>query len=98
MIIFSILWLIPVLWMIDTAIKPTPEILQPSKMAPEKFTLQHIKDVINNWPFGTWLLNSIIVSGLSTLFSLFINSCCLFFSRIEWKGRDVILLSYWRVC
>lgn len=49
MIIFSIIWLIPVLWMIDTAIKPTHEIFTtPPKWIPEKFTLQHIKDVITN--------------------------------------------------
>jgi multiple sugar transport system permease protein len=94
MIIFSIIWLIPVLWMIDTAIKPTHEIFTtPPKWIPEKFTLQHIKDVITNWPFGTWLLNSIVVSGVSTIFSLFLSILAAYsFSRIEWKGRDTVFI------
>jgi len=94
MIIFSIIWLIPVLWMIDTAIKPTHEIFTtPPKWIPEKFTLQHIKDAITNWPFSTWLLNSIIVSGVSTIFSLFLSILAAYsFSRIEWKGRDTVFI------
>lgn len=98
MVIIAILWLIPILWMVDTAFKPTPEIFtRPPKWIPESFTLEHISSVINNWPFGTWLLNSVVVSGFSTLISLFLSIFAAYsFARIKWKGRDflfVVLLS-----
>lgn len=94
MIVISIIWLIPILWMIDTAIKPTPEIFtSPPKWIPQNFTLEHISNVIRNWPFGTWLLNSVLVSGIATLISLFLAIFAAYsFSRIEWKGRNTVFL------
>ncbi|PNR95783.1 carbohydrate ABC transporter permease [Petrotoga sp. 9PWA.NaAc.5.4] len=94
MIIIAILWLIPVFWMINTAIKPTPDIFTtPPTWIPEHFTLEHIKAVVQNWPFIKWLLNSILVSGISTLISLFLAILAAYsFARITWKGRDTIFV------
>lgn len=92
----AIVWLIPILWMIDTAFKPTPEIFTlPPRWIPSRFTLQHVQDVVNNWPFMRWVMNSTIVAGASTILSLLVSTPAAFsFARLRWRGRNVIFLIF----
>lgn len=89
-------WLIPTLWMIDTAFKPTPEIFTlPPQWLPSRFTTQHVRDVFSNWPFTRWVINSTIIAGVSTLLSLAVSTPAAFsFARLRWKGRDVIFVIF----
>lgn len=89
-------WLIPALWMVDTAIKPNPEIFTlPPQWIPSKPTLKHILEVIYDWPFLRWVLNSIIIAGSATVISLVVSTLAAFsFARIPWRGRNVIFLIF----
>ncbi len=90
----AFLWIIPVLWMADTAFKPTSEIFTiPPKWVPSHFTTYHIHRLFAEWPFLRWLLNSIIVSSFVTIGSLVVSVPAAFsFSRLRWRGRDSIFL------
>lgn len=92
----AVVWLVPILWMIDTAFKPTPEIFTlPPRWIPSHFTLEHIQEVINDWPFMRWVVNSTIVAGASTLLSLLISTPAAFsFARLRWKGRNLIFMIF----
>lgn len=96
LVVLAILWLGPVLWMIDTAFKPTPEIFTlPPRWLPSRFTLEHIQKVVQDWPFMRWVLNSTIVAGASTLVSLVISVPAAYsFARLRWRGRNVLFVIF----
>lgn len=92
----ALLWMVPVLWMVDTAFKPDAEIFTlPPRWIPSQITLRHIREVIYDWPFLRWALNSVIVSGLATVLSLLISIPAAFsFARLHWRGRDMVFLIF----
>jgi len=90
----AFLWVIPILWMADTAFKPTRDIFSiPPKWIPSHFTTEHVRRLFAEWPFARWLLNSLIVAGSVTLGSLLVSVPAAFsFSRLRWKGRDAVFM------
>ncbi len=93
---FALVWIVPALWMVDTAFKPQTEIMTiPPKWIPSHFTLNHIRDVINNWPFLKWALNSTIIASSATLLSLIVSTLAAFsFARLNWKGKNIIFMIF----
>jgi ABC-type glycerol-3-phosphate transport system permease component len=92
----ALVWMIPVLWMADTAFKPDSEIFTlPPQWIPSRFTLKHVQDVIYDWPFLRWVLNSTIVAGSATLLSLIVSVPAAYsFARLQWRARNVIFLLF----
>lgn len=92
----ALIWLVPILWMIDTAFKPDPEIFTlPPRWLPSHFTLKHVREVLSAWPFLRWVLNSIIVAGAATALSLVVSIPAAFsFARLRWRGRNAIFLIF----
>lgn len=92
----ALAWMVPILWMMDTAFKPNPEIFTlPPQWIPSRFTLKHVQDVIHDWPFLRWVLNSVIIAGSSTILSLVLSVPAAFsFARLRWRGRNVIFLIF----
>lgn len=92
----ALAWMVPVLWMADTAFKPDPEIFTlPPKWIPSRFTLKHVQDVIYGWPFLRWVLNSVIVAGSATILSLIVSVPAAFsFARLRWRSRNVIFVVF----
>ncbi|HDI11308.1 MAG TPA: carbohydrate ABC transporter permease [Candidatus Acetothermia bacterium] len=90
----AFLWILPILWMTDTAFKPESAIFTiPPKWIPPYFTTYHIRRLFTEWPFLRWLLNSLIVSSFVTLGSLIVSVPAAFsFSRLRWRGRDSLFL------
>src|SRR5690554_5028667 len=91
-----ILWLAPLLWMFVTAVKPRTEIFTlPPQWVPSSVTLEHLKNVLQNWPFMKWVLNSFIIaiaaSVLVTIVSIF---AAYSFARLDWKGRDTLFIIF----
>lgn len=69
--IFLTFFLFPVLWMVMTAFKPNSEIA--SNIMPLGIvnpTLENFEFLFQNTAFGVWIVNSLIVSGLTTIFSV----------------------------
>lgn len=95
-IVFALVWLVPALWMVDTAFKPQPEIFTlPPKWIPSHFTLQHIRDVFENWPFLRWTLNSTIVASSASVISLVVSTLAAFsFARLDWRGKNFVFLVF----
>jgi len=96
LLLLAVIWLGPVLWMIDTAFKPTPEIFTlPLRWLPSHFTLEHVRKVVRDWPFLRWVLNSSIVAGASTLLCLLISVPAAYsFARLHWRGRNVLFIVF----
>ena len=92
----AFLWMIPILWMADTAFKPDDEIFSsPPKWIPSHFTLDHVKEVIMEWPFLKWLLQSVIVATTVTFGSLIVSTLAAYsFARLQWRGRDFLFIFF----
>lgn len=91
-IVLALCWLIPVLWMVDTAFKPTSSIFtRPPTWWSDVWTLTHFRNALSNWPFGQWLLNSFIVASGATVASLLLSIPAAYsFARLTWRGRNVL--------
>ena len=80
---------LPFLWMILNAFKPTSEIVRiiPT-FFPEKPTFENFKTVLTEYSFGRYLINSLIVSIATSLFILFTSSIIGYvFAKIKFKNR-----------
>ena len=94
--VLAIIWIMPILWMIDTAFKPSPEIFTvPPRWIPSYLTLEHVKEVLTKWPFVRWLINSLVVATTATLISLIVSVLAGFsFARLQWVGRNFVFITF----
>jgi multiple sugar transport system permease protein len=94
-VIFLIIYMIPIYWILATSIKPKTEIFS----IPPKFifvpTLEHYrnlfvdKDTGKLTPYPGQLMNSVIVGFLSTFFSVLLGTLAGYaFSRFRVKGKN----------
>lgn len=92
LLIGSLIMLFPFFWMISGSLKTLREITSPDIVwLPEHPQWQNYKEVLTMKanPFGIYFKNSIIVSVLNTVFTLFTTILGAFaFSRLEFKGRN----------
>ncbi len=88
----SLLMLLPFLWMISTSLKPANEVMMlPPKWIPSEILWENYREAWNIAPFGRYLLNSIIVTVLSTVGELITTILAAYaFSRIQFYGRDIL--------
>lgn len=87
-IFFSIL---PILWMISSSLKPAGEIYSmPPQFGLTSLTFEHYKYVLFDTHMLRYFWNSIIVAGLTTLFSLGIAVLGGYgFARFKFKGKSI---------
>jgi multiple sugar transport system permease protein len=85
---------IPFLWMLRTSLMEGGQAdLYPPVLIPNPFLWSNYADVFAQVPMALFTLNSIKVTGLSTLGILFSSSLCGYgFSRLRFRGRDTIFL------
>ena len=94
-LIFTILWFVPLIWIILTSLKPTPEILSnPPQWLPSAFTLEHYVRVLEK-PVGQWTFNSLYIAIISTILTLVLGAAAGYaFARLRFWGRDIL---FWLV-
>ena len=92
----GLLIVIPLYWMIITALKTQTAIFTyPIEWFPKEITLQNFIDLFARFPFGKVLLNSTIVSVSYSLIS--IVTCCMAafaFAKIPFRGSETLLKVY----
>ncbi len=88
----AIIMLFPFYWMISGSLKTLKEIQSTDIVWwPRQLQWQNFTEVLTmkSNPFGVYFKNSIIVSGLNTIFTLLTTILAAFaFSKLEFKGRD----------
>ena len=89
--ILALMWIIPLLWAVDTALKPESETtLIPPSWFSSHFTLQAFATVLSAGDLPRWYFNSIVTTVLVTLLVVVLASMAAFaFSRIAFRGRQV---------
>lgn len=86
--------LFPILFIVSSAFNNAGT-LSTSGLLPTVFGTDNFNDLFNDptRPYLTWYRNSLIVSGVATLATLFLGATAAYaFSRLRWKGRRAGLL------
>jgi multiple sugar transport system permease protein len=92
--LISLAFLVPIIWMVITSLKTNTQVFTwPPVIIPHPLQWLNYPQALKVSNFGRYFLNTVFLSFWVILGNLV--SCCLVaygFSRIEWKGRDVIFV------
>jgi N,N'-diacetylchitobiose transport system permease protein len=93
-VLFAIVMFFPVYWIINTAFKPAPEILQfDPTFFPHTFTLDNFKSAFNAPFFQQDLLNGVIITVCAVAGALLVGFlAALAIARFRFYGRKAIIL------
>ncbi|MEV8084955.1 carbohydrate ABC transporter permease [Pseudarthrobacter oxydans] len=96
LILTALITLVPFVWMISTALKPSSEVFStPPKLIGSSIQWGNFADAWNYLPFGRFMLNGILVSALGTLLVVITSAMAAYaFSRLRWRGRNGVFLIY----
>ncbi|MCK6425934.1 MAG: sugar ABC transporter permease [Burkholderiaceae bacterium] len=109
LISFTLLTLYPVLWVLALAfsgqqsvgivdLPKDPTFLERARGVlpwPAQFSLRNFVEVMTEQPFGRWLLNSVIVSLMTTVLGVFLACTAAYaFSRFRFPGREQGMLAF----
>ena len=92
LIVLGASFLFPLVWMILTSLKPLPEAMTfPPIWIPHPFVFSNYPQALGSEPFATYFWNTIFYC-LTTVIGVAVSSSLVAygFSRIRWKGRDVL--------
>lgn len=86
--------LFPVYWLLNSSMQPQESIsAYPPKFWPKEFTLEAYTTILKNQPLFTWLKNSLIVSSITTLFSIMMAIFAGYsMSRFKFRGKFLLEL------
>jgi multiple sugar transport system permease protein len=92
LIVLAVLFLAPIVFIALTALMTRDQALS-RDLWPEPFQWSNFGDVLSGSPLVRWAFNTAVYSGLATL-GLLVSSIpvAYAFSRLRWKGRDVVFL------
>jgi len=87
-------FLLPFLWMVSTSLKPATEVFTfPPSFVPSSLQWNNYSDGWTVLPFGTFLGNSVLVTGLNVAGNLISCSLVAFgFARLRARGRNGLFL------
>lgn len=88
----SVAFLMPLLWMLSTALKPDAQLFAyPPEWIPKPPQWRNFLDAIEYFPFWRYLRNSVIVTVLAVFGQVFSASIVAYgFARLRWPGREVV--------
>jgi len=92
LIVLAIIWIVPILWAIDTALKPEGETTAiPVSWLASHFTLDAFISTFATTSLPLWYGNSILTSTIISVVTILLASMAAFaFSRIPFRGRNVL--------
>ncbi len=91
----SLMVLIPIIYMASTSLKSISEIMMSPVVTlfPRQISFEGYENVITDYPFFTYLKNSILISGSSTLIAVLFSTLAGYgFSRFQFRGRGMIMM------
>ncbi|AGB41262.1 ABC-type sugar transport system, permease component [Halobacteroides halobius DSM 5150] len=93
-ILFAVIWLVPLVWMLSTSLKPESQVVSwPINLIPENFSLKNYSQLLlgKDVPVFRWFFNSTVVATMTTIIVLFIDALAAYaYARMKFKGRDTI--------
>jgi multiple sugar transport system permease protein len=92
LILLSLSFLMPLLWMVSTSLKDTPQTYHvPPIWIPWPIRPENYPEALTAQPFGKFFVNTVQYSILSAIGAVLSASVVAYgFSRIRWVGRDLL--------
>jgi multiple sugar transport system permease protein len=92
LLVLAIIWLVPLAWAVDTALKPESETIAiPVSWISSNFTLDAFRQVLDAGNILKWYFNSALTSVIITVVVVLLASLAAFsFSRVPFRGRGVL--------
>jgi multiple sugar transport system permease protein len=94
LIVVATIMLFPFLWMISGAFKPSDEVMEyPPKIIPSEIRYENFTELFKEVPFGRYMINSFIVAGSVTIFSLLFHSMAGYaLARLRFPGKRFLFI------
>lgn len=94
LILFSLAFIVPFLWLISGSLKSSSELFaDPPIWIPEVLNWSNYKEAFSAFPFFLYLKNTLIIVFFTCIGAVLSNSMIAYgFSRIDWKYRDGIFI------
>ena len=95
--LIAVIFIFPLIFMLMSSLKPDQQLLSDTGslaafLPVGDISLDNYFDAFKRAPVGLFVFNSVLVTGLTVLFSLLICSLAAFaFVFIDWRGRELIL-------
>lgn len=94
--LLAIIFLFPILWVALSSFKSGSEMFRyPPTFFPENFTLENYRVAFEKGQFGRYFINSTIVSVLSTILTVIINTMAGYaFAKYKFKGSNALFIFF----
>ncbi|WP_260631510.1 carbohydrate ABC transporter permease [Neobacillus niacini] len=94
LILFSLAFILPFLWLISGSLKSSSELFaNPPIWIPEVLNWSNFKEAFSAFPFWLYLKNTLIIVVFSCIGAVLSNSLIAYgFSKIDWKYRDAVFI------
>jgi len=92
LVVAAIVWIVPLVWMFSLSLTPN-EILQrdTTSLLPREPTLGNFSDVFSVGLTPRWFLNSVVVTTVTTIFTLILSAMAGYaFARIDFRGKKIM--------
>lgn len=93
LIILSVIWIFPIVWIVLTSFREEGGQFV-SYIIPKNFTLENYKNLFTNnqYPFGKWFFNTLVVAVFSCILSTFITLAMSYvLSRMRFRMRKTMM-------
>lgn len=92
----TVLFLIPLVYMVSTSLKPKAEVLQnTTALVGSSIVSENYVRAWNAFPFGRYLFNSIFVGVATTAVTVITSAMAAYaFARLKFRGRDKLFFAY----
>jgi multiple sugar transport system permease protein len=92
MTVAAMVWIVPLVWMFSLALSSNTALqTTTTSLVPVAFTLENFVAVLQGGLTPRWLLNSVIVTGVTTLLTLLLSAMAGYaFARIPFTGKRIV--------
>lgn len=90
--LLGVLFMLPLLWMLSVSVQDVDGVFaQPFQWLPDQPRWENFRDAVTVFPFGRYLINTIIITVSVVLLTLLSSSLAAFgFSRMRFRGRNLL--------
>ena len=91
--IFCLFSVFPIYWLFTGAFKYSADVIKlPPDWFPKRITLRNFEKVFTEHPAGQWILNSVLVTVITTVLIILISSACGFaLSKMKFRGKRILM-------
>ncbi|CAN5767395.1 carbohydrate ABC transporter permease [soil metagenome] len=92
--LIALFFVVPLLWMLSTSLKPESEVFRDRGFIPQNPTLENYERILGaggSTPVLRWIFNSFAVSTIGTILTVILTSLSAYaFARIDFKGKGIL--------